>query len=388
MKALVLGGGFGGIVTAHTLRNLLKSEHEITLVSEKSDFYLRAAFPRMAFEGGVAPEDIRVPLDRVLPTRGINFQKARVTKIRPEWNTIETSEGELRYDYLVIAMGTHYAAEKIPGLKEYSYSLWTVEAAQRLGAKLQGFTSGSFVAGAAVGSPCEGPTWEAIMLMDTLARQRGVRDRIEIHHFTDKERALNPVGPAGHRWGKETFEKLGIHVHTMAEVAEVTPNRVIFRDGREIPADIALVMAPYVGHQVVAETGLTDQVGFVQVDTTMRALTYRNVFAIGDSVSIPKTPKMAHNAMRAGRVAATNVASEIMGQPGNWEFRNEIMCIIDNGAQRGTYVRSQVPWGGTISIVMGAHANVDGLSAEEAHFIKKSFAEHFLATGGNIRYIM
>lgn len=388
MKALVLGGGFGGIVTAHTLRNLLKNEHDVTLVSENSDFYLRAAFPRLAFEGGIAPEDICVPLDKVLPARAINFKKARVTKIRPELNTVETSEGELRYDYLIIALGTHYAAEKIPGLKEYGHSLWTVDGAQRLGARLQSFTSGSFVAGAAVGSPCEGPTWEAIMLMDNLARQRGVRDRIEIHHFTDKERALQPVGPAGHHWGKETFAKLGVHVHTKAEVAEVTPNRVIFRDGRELPADIAIVMAPYVGHQVVAETGLGDQIGFAVVDTTMRVRNYRNVFAIGDSVSIPRTPKMAHNAMRAGRVAATNVASEIMGQPGNWQFHNEIMCVIENGGGRGTYVRSTVPWGGDVSIVMGAHSDVVGLTAEEAIFIKKSFGEHFLATGGNVRYIM
>jgi sulfide:quinone oxidoreductase len=388
MKALVLGGGFGGIVTAHTLRNILGGEHDITLVNENSDFYLRAAFPRMAFQGEITPESIRLPLDRVLPGRGINFKKARVTAIYPESNAVETSEGGLRYDYLVIALGTHYATESIPGLREYSYSLWTVDEAQRLGAKLRNFTGGSFVTGAAVGSPCEEPTWESIMQMEYFVRSRGIRDKVELHHFTDKEQALQPVGPAGHRWGAETFPKLGIHVHTKAEVAQVTHDRVIFRDGREVQADIALVMAPYKGHSVIVEAGLGDEVSFISVDKTMRTRSYRNIFAIGDSVSIPKTPKMAHNAMRAGRVAATNVASEIMGTPGNWEFHNEIMCIIENGGNRGTYVRSNMPWGGNVSIVMGAHSDVVGLTAEEAIFIKKSFGEHFLATGGNINYIM
>ena len=209
MKILILGGGSGGIVAAHTLRNTLMGGHEVTLVNDSSDFYLRTAFPRMAFEGGVAPDSIRLHLDEVLPARGINFWKARVTGIQPERNVVETSNGSLRYDYLIIALGTDFSTNKVPGLMENSYSLWTVDETQRLGARLKSFNGGSVVTGTALGSPCEGPMWEATMQMDRLARQRGIRDKVEIHHITPKERALQPVGPAGHRWGKETFSKLG-----------------------------------------------------------------------------------------------------------------------------------------------------------------------------------
>ncbi len=386
MKILVLGGGFGGIVSAHTLRNSLRGEHEVTLVSQSNEFYLRAAFPRMAFEGDITPENIRLRLDEVLPARGINFRMARVTAIRPERNTVETSGGELHYDYLILALGTHFAMEKVPGLREYGYNLWTVDDAQRLWARLSSFTSGTFITGTAKCGSCEGPMWEATMLIDRLARHRGIRDRVEIHHFTPKALALQPVGPAGHRWGKETFGKLGIHVHTSAEVIQVTQNRVVFRDGRELPSDIALVIPPYIGHAVVAQAGLGDENGFVLVESNMRTRTFRNVFAIGDCVSVPQRPKMAHNAMRGGVVAALNIAHEIKGKPANWEHHNEIMCVINNGGGKGTYVRSNVPWGGNVSVVMGAHSDVVGLSAEEAHFIKKAFGEYFLSTGGNVGY--
>jgi hypothetical protein len=90
--------------------------------------------------------------------------------------------------------------------------------------------------------------------------------------------------------------------------------------------------------------------------------------------------------MRGGVVAALNIAYEIMGKPAQWEHHNEIMYVIDNGGGKGTYVRSNIPWGGDVSIVMGAHADTPGLSAEEAHFIKKAFGEYFLATKGNVRY--
>jgi sulfide:quinone oxidoreductase len=299
---------------------------------------------------------------------------------------VETDKGFLRYDYLIIALGTDFAAKKVPGLMENSNSLWTVEEAQRLAARLKSFTGGTVVTGTALGSPCEGPMWEAAMQMDRLARQRGIRDKVEIHHFTPKERALQPVGPAGIRWGKETFGKLGIQVHTSAEVVQVTPDRITFRDGRELRYDIALIIAPYTGYSVVVQAGLGDENGFVLVDSKMRTRTFRNIFAIGDCVSMPARPKMAHNAMRGGVVAALNIVHEIMGKPANWEHHNEIMCVIDNGGGKGTYMRSNIPWGGDVSVVMGARSDVVGLTAEEAHFIKKSFGEYFLANGGNIGY--
>ncbi len=388
MKILVLGGGFGGIVASHTLRNILASEHEVTLVSQSSDFYLRAAFPRMAFEGDVAPENIRLRLDEALSTRGINFKQARVTALRPERNTVETNMGVLYYDYLIIALGTDFAADKVPGIMENAYSLWTVDDAQRLWARLRTFTGGTFITGTALGSPCEGPMWEATILMDRLARLRGIRDKVEIHHFTPKQLALQSVGPAGHRWGKETFSKLGVQVHTSAEVVQVTKDRVVFRDGHELRSDIALIIAPYTGFPVIAQAGLGDENGFVLVDSTMRTRSFRNIFAIGDCVSMPQGPKLAHNAMRGGVVAALNITHEIIGKPATWEHCNEIMCVINNGGGRGTYVRSDVPWGGSLSLVMGAHADGPGLTAEEAYFIKKSFGDYFLSTGGNVRFIM
>ena len=121
MRAMVLGGGFGGIVGAHTLRNELGERHDVTLVSQSGEFYLRAAFPRLAFEGETAPDDIRLPLDEALRPRGIEFKQARVTAIRPDESRVETTAGDVEYDYLIVALGTHYAAERVPGLEEHRY---------------------------------------------------------------------------------------------------------------------------------------------------------------------------------------------------------------------------------------------------------------------------
>lgn len=387
MKILVIGGGFGGIVAAHSLRNELGDSHNIMLVSQSADFYLRAAFPRLSFDASVRAEDIRLPL-QALGSRGVTFKQARVTAIRPDENRVDTTEGEEQYDYLIVALGTRYADESIPGLKEHSHSLWTIDAATRFRESIRSFDGGSFVTGAAPGSPCEGPTWELALQLDHLLRKKGARDKAQIHLLTTKRAALQPAGPEGVRWAKEAFGRLDIQVHTEAEVTEITSDRVILRDGREIHSHVSLIMAPYQGHEVVRQAGLGDQAGFIPVDPHMRSRSHRNIFAIGDAVSMPEKPKMAHNAMRGAKVATGNIASEIAGRKADIELEYEMMCVVENGGGVGTYMKSTVPWGGQLSIVMGARSDNSGLSPEEAHFIKKAFGDHFLSTAGNVQYIM
>lgn len=388
MDVVILGGGFGGIVAAHTLRGLLGDTHNVTLISAERDFYLRAAFPRLAFEGDVQPDDLRLRLDEVLPAHGIQWQHARVTAIQPETHSIETTVGQHSYDYLVIALGTYYAEERVAGLREFSASLWTIEAAQRLQQRLQTFAGGSFVTGTAPGSPCEGPTWEAAFHMHHLMMERGLRDRTEIHLFTTKPHMLQPTGPMGQSWAEQAYAEVGVHLHTRAELAEVTAERIIFRDGRELPVDLALVMAPYEGHDVIKQAGLGDPHGFILVDDAMRTRSHHNIFAIGDAVALPERPKMAHNAMRGAQVAAATIAHEIGGQPASEALHYELVCVIGNGGGRGTYLRSDVPWGGTVSVVQGGYTHAPGLSADEAGFLKTAFGEHFLSRGGDIRYVL
>lgn len=353
LKIVILGGGFGGIVAAHSLRNELGNRHDVTVISQDAEFYLRAAFPRLAFEGETRREDIRLPLKEALTPRGIAFRQARVTAICPDRNVLETSAGDVEYDYLIIAFGARYAAERVPGLEAHSYSLWTVAEAERLRERLRAFDGGSFVTGAAPGSPCEGPTWEATLHLDHQLRQRGMRERAEIHLVTTKPNLLAPAGPEGVRWAKETFATLGVRTYTDAEIVELTADRVALRDGREIRFDASLIMAPYQGHDIVRQAGLADAAGFILVDAHTRSTAHRNIFAVGDAVSMPDKPKMAHNAMRGAKIAAANIALEIQGHAADLTLDYEMMCVVENGGGRGTYMKSTAPWGGDLSVRAG-----------------------------------
>lgn len=121
-KIVIVGGGFGGIVAAHSLRQELGNEHEIKLISSQDKFYMRAAFPGVSF-GHVEPEDIALSLPELLAAKEIDFLAGDIERVDPKEQKVYSAGQTIDYDFLVMAMGAHFAYEKIPGFKEYGHSL-------------------------------------------------------------------------------------------------------------------------------------------------------------------------------------------------------------------------------------------------------------------------
>jgi NADH dehydrogenase len=77
--------------------------------------------------GGLGPDGIAYPLRKIVSKcRNIIFRMATVMRIHPEQNTVETSIGNITYDYLVIATGstTNFFGNKM--LEQSSMQLKTI----------------------------------------------------------------------------------------------------------------------------------------------------------------------------------------------------------------------------------------------------------------------
>ncbi len=68
-----------------------------------------------------------------------------VRKARCEASKLKDFDGEISYDYLIIAMGRRLATEKIGGFFEHTHHLLGVKAAQKFGAAVSTFTKGNIV---------------------------------------------------------------------------------------------------------------------------------------------------------------------------------------------------------------------------------------------------
>ena len=102
-RVVIIGGGFGGLKLANKLKG---SNFQVVLI-DKNNFH---QFPPLLYQvasSGLEPGSIIFPFRKIFQKqKDFYFRMAEVKAIIAERNLIETSIGELTYDYLVIASGT------------------------------------------------------------------------------------------------------------------------------------------------------------------------------------------------------------------------------------------------------------------------------------------
>ena len=147
---LILGGGFGGLVTAERLSELVGGTHQITLVAPKPKFTFYPALVQFAF-GECDAADITFDLRSKLENIGVRFVQGELIRLHAQRRRAEVVgddfEGQIAYDYVVLAPGRRLATEKMPGFFEFANHLLGTGAAMKFGDKIRDFTEGTIVVG-------------------------------------------------------------------------------------------------------------------------------------------------------------------------------------------------------------------------------------------------
>ena len=149
-KILIIGGGFGGLVTAERLAASVGSAHQITLVAPNKKFTFYPALVQLAF-GECEPEDITFDLREKLDELNVRFVQGELIRINVQRQAAEIAgedfSGEINYDYLVIATGRRLATEKIGGFFEHAHHLLGTGAALKFGDAVREFNEGTIIVG-------------------------------------------------------------------------------------------------------------------------------------------------------------------------------------------------------------------------------------------------
>src|SRR5699024_3323482 len=128
-KIVIIGAGYGGIMTAVRLQKKLRtSEAEVTLVN-KNDYHYQSTALHETSAGTLHHDRTRVNITDVINTDKINFVKDTVVSIQPEEKKVTLENGELSYDYLIIGLGFESATFGIPGLDEHAFAITGINSA-------------------------------------------------------------------------------------------------------------------------------------------------------------------------------------------------------------------------------------------------------------------
>lgn len=352
-RALILGGGFGGISTALTLRRLLDPSDEVVLVERRPTFAmgLRKNWALVGFEPHEAGER---PLSR-LAERGIDVWRASITAIDPqalaaEVELLEPSgapSGRLEWvggDAIVIALGAERDPDRIPGLREHAIDAYDAGRIGESARRVAEFGGGRVVVGIfGAPYPCPPAPFELAILLAERFEARRLSFGMLV--FTPLPRSLPILGEAGCAAFDGYLAGAGISLRTNTQAVEVRPGEVVTADG-VIPFDLLLAVPPHRAPAVVAAAGLTGPSGWVAVDPRTLETRFKDVYAVGDVTAVPLAtggalPKAGVFAAAEGEVVAERIAARFAGRKPEATFGGEGVCFMETGRGMAAMVQGR-----------------------------------------------
>lgn len=340
---LVLGGGLGGIMAAARLRRLCPPEHRIVVIERNQTFSLRVANLWLMTGERQRPEEGQRALSR-LPDHGIEWVHADIRHIDPVARTVDTSEGRLAGDYLVIALGAERHPEAVPGFAESAFDLYEPSGAVQIREALEAFDGGRIaIVVARTPFSCPSAPYEAAFLVEAMLRDRGLRQNSSIDVYSPEDLPMPVAGPAVGRALVDMLTAHGIEFHPEQIVMKVDPAaRLIRFELDDASYDLLIGVPAHRAPRVLAESKLVDATGWVPADPSTLQTRHEDVYAIGDATAVRLPigmflPKAGVFADEQARIVAQNIAAKIAGEDATSRFNGHGFCYIEVGDGKAAY---------------------------------------------------
>ena len=334
---LILGGGVGGIVTANALRKQLGAEHRVIVVDKRAEYVFTPSL-LWVMVGWRRPQQITKDLRRLLRP-DVELVAAEAQEIDLDGARVRSSNGDLNYDYLVVALGADLSPAAMPGFGEAAYTPFNLEGASELWSALQGFEGGR-VAVLVSGVPykCPAAPYETALLLDNHLRQRGIREKCELQVYTPEPLPMGVAGPAMGHAVVSILESNQIHFNPQLHPTRIDAERkeLLFANCCAAPFDLLAATPPHRAPSVVQESPLANEAGWVPIDRRTLQTGAENVYAIGDVTHVTLAngkplPKAGVFADGQAHTVARRIATEIQGAGVLAEYDGLGFCWIETG---------------------------------------------------------
>jgi len=292
---VIVGGGFAGLRAARALR---RAPVDVTLLDRRNHHVFQPLLYQVATAGLAAPE-IAAPLRRILRRQSnATVLMAEVVSVDLSRRVVVLADGEVPYDYLILATGATHSyfghdawARHAPGLKSIEDALEirrrlfvAFERAEREAdaAARNVWLTFLVVGGGPTGVELAGTLAE--IARHTLAREFRRIDpsqaRVVLVEGTD--RVLPPYPPGLSQRAREQLEGLGVEVRTSALVTGVDEGGV-WLGAERLAARTVLWAAGVAASPLGRSLGAAvDRVGRVKVEKDLTLAGRPEVFVVGD----------------------------------------------------------------------------------------------------------
>jgi NADH dehydrogenase len=334
-NVVIAGGGFGGANVARRLERTLPKQSARLMLVNDVNFLLYTPFLPEAAAGLLEPRHVVTPLREILHRTYLRL--GAITAHDPAARTVElrSHEGEtqeVRYDQLVLALGSVSRTVPVPGLDEHAIgfksladAIWlrnhvieTLEEANATEdpARRERLLTYVFVGGGYAGL-------EALAeLQDFAADAMEAYPRARLHGMRwilveATNRVLPEIDEKLADYSVRQLKGRGIEIRLGTTLESVEAESATLSTGETVPTRTVVWTAGVKPHPSLRQLSLPlDERGRVEVDDRLAVRGMEGVWAIGDCAAVPDpsrtfSPPAAQYAIRQAKVAAANVASEL-----------------------------------------------------------------------------
>jgi NADH:ubiquinone reductase (H+-translocating) len=351
-NVVIAGGGFGGAAAARRLERLMPKQSARLLLVNDVNFLLYTPFLPEAAAGTLEPRHVVTPLRDILKRTYLRLgaitahdPAARTVELRPH----EGEPEELRYDQLLLALGSVSRVLPVPGLAEHGIgfksladAIWLrnhlIEALEAANASEDPAQREALLTFVFVGGGYAG--LEALAELQDFAAdamERYPRARLHGMHWVLVEatdRVLPEIDLDLAEYALRQLRGRGIDIRLGTTLDEVTADSARLSTGEVLPTRTVVWTAGVTPHPSLRNLNLPlDERGRVPVDEYLRVQGHDSVWAIGDCAAVPDplgglTPATAQHAVRQGPVAARNIAAELgVGSPEPFRYRGKAAFV-------------------------------------------------------------
>ena len=332
---IVVGGGFGGV---YAVKELLKKGNKVTLISRTNSFTFTPLLAEVA-TGNLAPRDVTFEYTSFFNNKNFTFVRGCVNAINVASNSVSIDSENLTYDYLVVATG---ATTNFFGAKgaEYAYTLKSVDDANKIRKRVLQLAQsiGKDVTVTIVGG---GPTGvELAGEMDQFLHDIEKYNRDVVCHVRLIEARDSLIGmfdPTIQKYAEKKLNEMGVSAYLNERVEEIKEDAII-TNKEEYPTSIVIWTAGVKASSTLVPQEYLDERGHVLVDKTLLIKGTKNVYAIGDIISLDgeQVPKLAQTAVDEACVVAQNISGRVRGGKGAKEYSVELQGkLISIGKWQG-----------------------------------------------------
>ena len=330
-RVVIIGGGFAGLYAA---RRFSRGAVEVTLV-DRQNYHLFQPLLYQVATAGLSPGDIATPIRSLVARQSnVTVRMGVVVGIDLAKKRVKLTDGELEYDFVIIAAGVSHAYFGHDEWERYAPGLKTLDDALEMRRRvLTAFEEAekeddeqrraNFLTFVVVGG---GPTGvELAGAIAELARFTVARD----YRKFDPKKSRVILLEAGPRIltafdeklslkGLASLRKLGVEVRLNTRVTNIDAHGVAL-EGERIDAATVLWGAGVQASPLSKTLGVElDRSGRVMVSADLTIPNYPSAYVVGDLAHVPQpdgsvVPGLAPAAIQEGEHAADNILAVVEG---------------------------------------------------------------------------